>query len=245
MNALRQYGLLVHLAIRQNRDEVMFMVVLQVAMTLGFVIGFGYFIHDVSERQALYLTTGTATNTLITMALVGLPQILSQSKAVGRLEFMLALPISRELYLAAQVSYVAIMATPGITLAMLLGAWHYDLSLAPDPLLVVAIPLCVISLAGVGVAVGLLSPNPNLTNALSNLTIFYMLLFAPIMIPREQLPALLRGLSTFLPTTYAADAMRGALTDLPGTHLGRSIVVMCCFAAVSLGAGALSVRRRA
>lgn len=244
MSLLRQYGQLVLLGLRQNRDEVVFIGVIQLVMTFGFVVGFGYFIHNVSERQALFLTTGTATNTLVTVALVGLPQILSQSKAQGRLDYLLSLPISRELYLAAQVTYVAITALPGVVFAVAFGAWHYGLSLSVDPLVLAVVPLCMLSLAGVGVAIGILSPHPNVTNAFSNLAIFYVLLFAPILIPREQLPALLRHIATVLPTTYAADAMRGALTDLPGTHLARSMAVMAGFTVVSLAASAVSVRRR-
>jgi len=244
MRLLRQYGQLVLLGLRQNRDEVAFIGVIQLVMTFGFVVGFGYFIHNVSERQALFLTTGTATNTLVTVALVGLPQVLSQSKAQGRLDYLLSLPISRELYLAAQVTYVVITALPGVVFAVVFGAWHYDLSLSVDPLVLVVVPLTMLSLAGVGVAIGLLSPHPNVTNAFSNLAIFYVLLFAPILIPKEQLPALLRHIATVLPTTYAADAMRGALTDLPGTHLARSMAAMAGFTVVSLAASAISVRRR-
>ncbi len=244
MKALAQYFDLVSLALKQNRDEAIFIAVIQIMMTLGFVVGFGYFIDDISNRHALFLTTGTATNVLVTSSIVGLPQILSQSKRQGRLEYMLALPISRELYLASMVSYLAITTIPGMVLAVAFGAWYYDLSLALDPLIILVVPLTVVSMAGVGVAVGILSPNPNLTNAIANLTIFYVLLFAPILIPAEQLPGILRGLSTFLPTTYAADAMRGAATDLAGTHLLRSISVLAGFAVVSLGASAASVRRR-
>ena len=244
MRLLRQYGQLVLLGLRQNRDEVAFIGVIQLVITFGFVVGFGYFIHNVSERQALFLTTGTATNTLVTVALVGLPQVLSQSKAQGRLDYLLSLPINRELYLAAQVTYVMITALPGVLFALVFGAWHYDLSLSVDPMVVAVMPLSMLSLAGVGVAIGILSPHPNVTNAFSNLAIFYVLLFAPILIPKEQLPALLRHIATVLPTTYAADAMRGALTDLPGTHLGRSMAAMAGFTVVSLAASAVSVRRR-
>jgi hypothetical protein len=47
-----------------------------------------------------------------------------------------------------------------------------------------------------------------------------------------------------MPPTYVADAMRAALTDLPGTHLGRSILVMAAFAVGSIALSAITVRRR-
>jgi hypothetical protein len=38
--------------------------------------------------------------------------------------------------------------------------------------------------------------------------------------------------------------MRASLTDLPGTHLARSLLVMTLFAAGSLGISAAAIRRR-
>lgn len=244
MNAARQYYNLVRMTLRMNRQEAVFIGVIQVVMAVGFVVGFGYVIPDISERQAFYLTTGSATNTAVIVALVGLPNILSQGKAEGRLDYFLTLPISREAYLLAQVTYVALAALPGIVFTIILGAWYYELSIAFNPLVFLAIPLAIASLAGAGVALGVLSPHPVLTNAITNLTVFYVLLFAPILIPRDQLPALLQHTAVVFPTTYAGDAVRGALTDLPGTHLGRSLAVMAGFSVVSLGLTAVSIRRR-
>jgi ABC-2 type transport system permease protein len=244
MSALGQYVRLVSMGLRQNRDDIAFMAVIQLALTFGFVLGFGYFINDVSEQQALYLTTGTATNTLVTMTLVGLPQTLSQSRARGRLDYMLALPISRELFLAAQLTFTALVTVPGIVFAVVFGTWHYDLTLDIEPGIVLVVPLVIASISGVGIALGVLSPSPNLTNGISNMLIFYILLFAPILIPAEQLPAVLRAIGTVMPTTYAADAIRGSLTNLPDTHLARSTVVLVGFAVVSLAATSASIRRR-
>ena len=47
-----------------------------------------------------------------------------------------------------------------------------------------------------------------------------------------------------MPPTYTADAMRGALTDLPGTDLARSLWVMGGFTLGSLGLSAAAIRRR-
>ena len=96
MHTISQYLLLTSLQMKIWRNEVLFIIIVQVALTLGLVLGFGYIIPDVSDRAALFLATGTATNTLITVGLVMLPQVVSQAKAEGRLDYMLTLPISRE-----------------------------------------------------------------------------------------------------------------------------------------------------
>lgn len=244
MTAARQFADLVRLNLLMNRNEIWFIAMIQVILTVSFVLGFGYFMKPISETQALFVTTGIATNTVVMVALVGLPNVLSQGKAQGRLEYFLALPMSREVYLAAQVTYVALTSLPGVGFAIWFGDWHYNLPLDISAALILVVVLGIFSLAGVGIAIGTLSPQPQLTNAIANLTVFYVLLFAPVLIPKEQLPALLEHFSVAMPPTYTADAMRGALTDLPGTHLVRSLWVMAGFTAVSLALSATAIRRR-
>ena len=82
------------------------------------------------------------------------------------------------------------------------------------------------------------------TNAITQLTIFYVVFFAPILLPKEQLPSLLEHVSTYMPTTYAADAMRASLTDLPGTNLGKDLAVLAAFATGSLALASTTIRRR-
>jgi ABC-2 type transport system permease protein len=227
-----------------QRQGVAFLVMVQVVLTIGLVLGYGYLIPNISETAALYVTTGAATNAIVTTGLVMLPQMLAEAKHQGRLEFMLTLPISREVYLLSQILATIIFAAPGTILAVAFGAWHYDLSLDIHPLVPVVILLGIASLAGVGVTVVMLSSHFQVTNAITQLVIFYVVFFAPILLPKEQLPELLQAASTVMPPTYAADAMRASLTDLPGTALYRDLVVLTGFAAASLALSAASIRRR-
>ena len=244
MRALRQYLDLVRCQFLMNRPLIPMIVIIQTVMTIGLILGFGYFIPNISEVQALFLTVGAATQTVITVALVMLPQKLSQEKAEGILDYFLTMPISREAYLLAQVTFVALMTFPGTIFAVAFGAWHYDLPMSVQPVVVLVAVMAVFSLAGIGVAMAVLSPYEQLTNALTQLVIFWVLLFSPVMMPKEQLPWALQKLSILMPPTYAADAMRASLTGLPGTHLARSLIVMTLFAAGSLGISAAVIRRR-
>jgi ABC-2 type transport system permease protein len=245
MKAIREYLTLVSLSLRSMRDMLWFIMMVNVAMILGLILGIGYIIPDISKTTATFIVTGTATQAIVTVGLVMLPQFLSEQKAQGRLEFMLTLPISREAYLLSQVTVVLLLAIPAVIFALLFGDWHYGLSLHPDPAFLLVVPLAVVSCAGLGVAMAVFSPHQQLTNALTQLAIFYVLFFAPVILPKEQLPSLLRDASTIMPTTYAADAVRATLTDLPGTHLARSLTVLAGSAVVSLAACALAIRRRA
>ena len=74
--------------------------------------------------------------------------------------------------------------------------------------------------------------------------IFYVVFFAPVMLPVEQLPWVLRQVSVVMPPTYAADAIRGSLTNLPDTHILRSMAVLGGFALASLAFSAGVIRKR-
>ena len=244
LKPLRELADLVHFEILAARTFIVAFIVIQLAMTLGLILGFGYFLPHMSDFQALYLTTGAVSQTIVTVALVMLPQKLSQEKSEGKFEFLWTLPISREVYVFAELATVALFSLPGMILALVLGVWHYELSLNVSVAVLAVVPLGILSLAGVGVAVSLLSPYRQLTNALTQLTIFYVLLFAPVLFPKEQLPDLLQRVSVAMPPTYVADGMRGSLTNLPGTDVVHSMLVLAAFAAGSIAVSATIIRRR-
>lgn len=244
MTAIRQYRDLVGLQMRSMRGDNIFIALIHIALTLGLVVGMGYLIPNVSESTALFLVTGTATQAFVTTGLVMLPQMLAQSKEDGRLEYFLTLPISREAYLLSLVTVVGIMSLPAVAFSLVFGAWHYDLSLALAPEFVVVMVLAVLSLAGVGVAMAVYMPHMQITNALTQLIIFYVLFFSPVLLPQSQLPELLQHTSKLAPPTYAADGVRATLTDLSGTHLGRDLVLMSGFATASIALSAFAIRRR-
>lgn len=239
-----QFFELVKLNLLILREAIWFILLVQAAFIVGFVLGFGYLIPNIDQQTALYLTTGAATQSIVTVGLVFLPQFLAQAKDEGRLDYFFTLPISREVYLLAQLTVVVLLAAPGIVMALVAGAWRYDLTLDVDPGVAAVVPLAVFSLAGFGVAVAMISPHLQITNAFTQLIIFYVIFFAPVMIPESQLPTLLQYTADVLPPGYAADGMRATVTDLPGTHLMRSLGAMAVFSTISITVAAAVVRRR-
>ncbi len=244
MTAIRQYRDLVSIQLRSMRDDVLMISVIQIALALGLVLGMGYLIPDISEGSALFLVTGTATQSFVTMGLVMLPQMLSQSKAEGRIEYFLTMPISREAYLLSLITVVAITSLPGVAFTLAFGAWHYGLTLSLEPAFFLVMVLCVLSLAGVGVAMAMFTPHQQVVNAITQLIIFYVLFFSPVLLPASQLPSLLDHTSKFAPPTYAADGVRATLTDLPETSLGKDLAVMSGFTVASVALSAFAIRRR-
>jgi ABC-type polysaccharide/polyol phosphate export permease len=108
-----------------------------------------------------------------------------------------------------------------------------------------AVVFTVLALSGVGVSIALLSPTLQLTTSLTQVALFYVLFFAPVLLPRDQLPHVLQVISDFLPPSYSADALRATLTDIPGTHLPRSLAMLAIFATASFAFTSAVLRRRA
>ncbi len=244
MKPLRDYYHLTKMQFLALRGAFVIISVVNVGFIAGFVYGFGFLFGDVSEATALYITVGSATNALIVGGLVMLPQFLAQAKADGRLDYIRSLPVSREAYLLANITVIAGIVMPGIALALVAGWMRYGISFDISPLVLVVIPLAALSCAGFGVAVAILSPKMQLTNAITQLFIFYAIFVSPVMMPEDNLPSALQAISKLLPPGYAADAMRATLTDLPNTHLGQSLIAMVAFTVLSLAAASTVVRRR-
>ncbi len=244
MTPIRQYLDLVSLQMRSMRADNVFIALIHVALSLGLVLGMGYLIPNISESTAMFLVTGTATQAFVTTGLVMLPQMLSQSKDDGRLEYFLTLPISREAYLLSLITMVAVTSFPAVAFTLVFGAWHYDLSLGMEPLFFLVMLLSVLSLAGVGVAMAVYTPHVQVTNALTQLIIFYVLFFSPVLLPASQLPDALAQTAKAAPPTYAADGVRATLTGLPDTNLARDLWVMSGFAVASIALSAFAIRRR-
>jgi ABC-2 type transport system permease protein len=244
MKALREFVTLVRMNFLMHRGYIFMMAIVMLAFPFGFVLGMGYLIPNMTKETATYITIGSAAQAVITVAAVGLPQMLSEARHEGRMDYFLSLPISREAYLLAFLAEATILIIPGFIFAIVLGWLRYDISLSIQPTIVLVAILAMLATTGAGMVLAMLIPHMQLVNAITQLLIFYFIFFSPVLLPIEQLPRVLQWVSYLLPPGYAADAMRATLTDLPGTHLGRSLAALAAFSVFSVAISSAAVRRR-
>ncbi len=248
MNAVtdyaRQFGILANLQVRAMRTDFLVIMMIQMSFSLGLVLGLGYLIPNISGEAATYLTIGAATQSFVTVGLVMLPNFLSDAKDQGRLDYFLTMPIGREAYVFSMLAVTAVLALPGIIVTLVLGWARYGIGFNIDPAVIIVSLLAMLSLSGVGVTIAMLSPQQQVTNSLTNLIIFYVLFFAPVLIPTSQLPWVLQKTAVVMPPTYAVDGMRATLTNLPGTHLVTSLLAMLGFSVASIALTAVMIRRQ-
>ncbi len=239
----RQLGLLMQWQARRSLHMLPLLVLVQLLLAVATVIGYGLLIGEPDRLSGLYLATGAPTAALIMVGLVMTPQWVSQARTEGSLDWMRTLPISREIYLFADLAVWSLIALPGISAGVIAGALRFDVELAPAWWLVVVVLLVSLTAASIGYALACLLP-PTAALLISQVFVFLVMLFTPISFPADRMPAWAQSMHDWLPLQSMAELMRGGLvsTDFPVSARAWIMVVAWC--AVSVVGAGLALRRR-
>jgi ABC-2 type transport system permease protein len=216
----------------------------QVLIGGGMIVGFGFLIGDMPSEVALYLVCGVTVVSMITIGLVMSPQIIAQQKMAGTFDYIWSLPVPRTTTIAANLTVNLLLALPGMVVSLLVGWWRYDIALVPSAILVPATLLTLITAASIGMALAHAIPNPMVTGLVTQVLVFFILLFAPINFPPERLPDWLAAIHLYLPFQHSANVIRGGLTESLATDVGESFVILSIWSLVSWVVTAWVVSRR-
>jgi ABC-2 type transport system permease protein len=197
----------------------------QIGIAVAFIYGISFFYPQITPAIAKYLTTGAPTIILLTVGLVMAPQIMAGARLEGTFDYIWSLPIPRMVYIAAEASVLFATTLPGIALAVVLGAFHFDFDLSISPLLVPAVILIAGCGTFIGYSIAFSVPKPMMVNVITQIIVFLVMMFSPVMFPVEQLPGWLQAVHQVLPIKYMAFLMRGTLTDL-SVNLGQSFAIV-------------------
>ncbi len=201
-------------------------VVVQALLAAGIIIGFSFIIPDIDPGTALFLSTGAPTVLLLTIGLVIVPQGVAQARTAGTFNYMRSLPLARPLLLAADMTVWLLIALPSVAVAVLVAALRYDLDFSFDwPVLIAAAVLVTLMATAVGYAIAV-SMAPLLAQLISQVLVFFVLLFSPITFPESQLPAWFRSLHDVLPARPGADLLRAGLASDTFTAGGQDLLVL-------------------
>lgn len=208
-------------------------IALQVVIGGGFALGIGLFFDEMPARNALFLATGVAVVTLITVGLVLGPQLVSNHKVAGTYDFLWSLPVPRTTQAAAWLTVNSIIAIPGMVAALVIADWRYDLALQISWAIVPAVLLTIGTATLVGYAFAHAIPKPMITNMITQLVIFMILGFSPINFPPENLPDWLVSVNQWLPFQHMAAVVRAALTDGLVGNVGTSYAILALYGVAS------------
>lgn len=241
--ALRGTGLMIQWQFRRQAQNLPLLVVVQTALAVSTVLGYGILIGDVSPSAALFLATGAPTVTLVSVGLVMTPQQMAQSKMEGSADWLRTLPLPRAAFLVSDLALWTLLALPGLILAIIVGALRFSIDFQISWWIVPVALLVSLTSASVGYAIAVLLP-PMVAMLLSQLFIFLLLLFSPISFPPDNLPEWLQRTHEVLPIEPMANLVRAGLAgnDFTATPGDLWTVVAWCAVAVSLAL--LALRKR-
>ena len=203
----------------------------------------GFFYPQISPETAKYLTTGAPTISLLMVGLVLVPQVVAMSRTEGTFNYIWSLPVPRFVYVAAEATIWILVSLPGVIASLVLGAVYYHFGLEISPLVVPAILLISFTGVFIGYSIAHGAPKPQMAQIATQIIVFGIMLFSPIMYPVEQLPGWLATVHKFLPVKYMADLSRGTLTDL-NTNLGLAFEVVGGWCVFGLAMTVILIHRR-
>ena len=211
---------------------------------LVLIVGFGFLIPGIDTATARFLSTGAPTVLLMVVGLVIVPQGVAQARTNGTFAYLRALPVPRPLLLVAELTVWLMVALPSIAAAILVAQVRYDLAYSFDwPLLLGTSVLVAVMAASVGYAIAVTLP-PLLAQLVSQVLVFFVMLFSPITFPATQLPGWFQAVHDVLPIRPAADLLRSGIAADVYTATTQDLLVLLgwCLAGVVISVRAL-VRR--
>ncbi len=219
-------------------------VVIQALLAGGIIVGFGFLIPDIDPATALFLSTGAPTVLLLTIGLVIVPQGVARARTDGTFNYMRSLPIARPLLLAAEMTVWLLIALPSVAVGVLVARLRYDLTFSFDwPVLVLAALLVTLMATAVGYAIAV-SLQPMLAQLVTQVLVFFVLLFSPITFPAAQLPTWFQNLHDVLPARPGADLLRAGLASQTFEASGRDLLVLAVWCVLGVAVTLRALVRR-
>jgi ABC-2 type transport system permease protein len=243
-DGVRTWLLLLRWQLLRNRKLLVTLVLVQIALGVGMIYGFGFLVPHVTPEVAVFFATGAPTLGMLIIGLTVVPQETAMARVNGRFTYVAALPVPRLAPMCADVTFWLLVQLPGWVVTLLLAVMHFDLQLRVDALVVPAVVLVSLSAAAVGYGVAVMFP-PGATQQVSSFMSIALLLFSPINFPLDRLPEWLQNVHQVLPVTYMADLVRGGLTGRYDVNRGLAFAVVSGYCALGLLVAGWAARRRA
>jgi ABC-2 type transport system permease protein len=209
------------------REWAPMMAIVQVMMGAGMAITYGFFFPHMTQPIALFIATGTPTLALIPLGFVMVPIGVSQQRVEGTFDFIWSLPAPRSAQAASTFLLYTALAVPGMVVALMIAVWRYGIHLNVSPAIVPAVLLSALMAISVGFGMALAIRSPIVISLITNMLVFMVLLFSPIVFPPTNLPTWLMDVHRVLPFYHMAVVIRAGLTSgLVAVNVARSYMVL-------------------
>lgn len=226
------------------RMWLMLLTVVQVMTGAGFVLGFALFFDHIPASAALFVSTGVPVINLVVVGLVLGPQLVAQQKLQQSYDFVRALPAPQSAEAAAWYTVCLLAGLPAVAASLLIAEARYGISFTVSPAIVPAVLLVAFTGTMLGYGLGHAIPNPMVTNLVTELMIFAVFGFAPVLYPPWQLPAWLATLNSWFPFGHMAVIVRAGLTSGMATGIASAYLIVAAWGAGGAALSAWALGRR-
>jgi len=185
-------------------------------------------------KWANYVVTGNVVFAVVLGSLNTLAEQMGWMKQNRFFEHYAALPVSKMSLITALVTRCTLFSFPSMVAVLLIGKLLFRLPIVLHPVLLLVFTLSGFALSGLGAFIGITSTNSNRANITVRVVFPILVFTAPVLIPLENLPVVLRYTSVLMPTTYIADAFRAALAGELGGGFWLSMGIILLYTVVSL-----------
>ncbi|WP_345622877.1 ABC transporter permease [Streptomyces ziwulingensis] len=194
------------------------------------------------EAQAV--VAGSAVLVVAFVALNLLAQYFGQLRASGGLDHYATLPVPPAAVVLGAAGAYASFTVPGTVVTAVFGCVLFGLPVTHLWVLIAVIPLAGAALAGLGAALGLLAPRPELATLLGQLGMSAALLLG--VLPADRMPEAVRFARDLLPSTYGVEAFARTFGDDPDWAFVLGDLAVCgLVGVVSLAVATWAYRRAA
>ncbi len=184
--------------------------------------------------SALYIITGSLTQSLTSAGMLSLGQDIGSMKDASIFDHYAALPISKASFIAAMVSKALLFSIPSIAFSLLFAAFVLKIRVVLSIYVFLVVLLGGYCLVGLGAVVGFYSKSGRVAGLATQYLSPIITFLAPVFIPKESLPRVFQMTSTVLPTTYVASALRYALSGETSYELAKDLAVIAVWTVGSL-----------
>ena len=216
----------------------------QILLGIGAAIMYKFYLGSLDPVAAEFLVSGIPALSLIPVGFVMVPILVIQEKARGTYDFTWSLPVPRLAPVAATFTVFTFIAMPIAALSTFLAAWQFDVTLEISWAVVPFAFLASLMASSVGYGMAVAIPEPRMTNLITNVVIFLVLLFSPIVIPIERFPDWAETAHRVLPFFHMSNLIRSSLTEGLAANVAASLIILIAWTVVGWAVVARVVGKR-
>jgi len=183
-----------------------------------------------------FVAPGIMAMVVMMSLMTGLPHAISYEKDMGTLDGMLAAPTSRWAIILGKVMAQSTMGLVQGFVILLLSVLLFGVTIQGSILLVVfLIVLTVFSFVGLGILITSFADKEETATMVMMTLMFPMMFLSGVFFPIQQMPSFMQSVASFLPLTYAADALRKVMVLGAGIQsIFTDVVVLAAFGSILL-----------